>query len=138
MPKNARIFRCETCDFTCSKESNFNAHFWHVPTRGYIWKYEYNVSYADIQAIHHSDSLPIHSQFTPNSLPIHSQFTPMLLSIHSQFTPMLLSIHSHVALNSLPCFRTKLRYYCLFFSLRCFSNIYSVTTVFYFNCIPIT
>ena len=26
MPKNARIFHCEKCDFTCSKESNFNTH----------------------------------------------------------------------------------------------------------------
>jgi hypothetical protein len=26
MPKNAKIFHCEKCDFTCSKESNFNTH----------------------------------------------------------------------------------------------------------------
>ena len=26
MPKNAQIFSCEHCDFTCSKESNYNIH----------------------------------------------------------------------------------------------------------------
>jgi len=27
MPKNAKIFSCEICDFKCSKESNLNIHF---------------------------------------------------------------------------------------------------------------
>ena len=26
MPKNAVFFRCESCDFTCSKQSNYKAH----------------------------------------------------------------------------------------------------------------
>ena len=26
VPKNAKIFNCEACDFTCSKQSNFNKH----------------------------------------------------------------------------------------------------------------
>jgi len=26
MPKNAKIFYCELCDFTCSKQSNYNKH----------------------------------------------------------------------------------------------------------------
>ena len=26
MPKNAVLFRCESCDFVCSKQSNYNAH----------------------------------------------------------------------------------------------------------------
>ena len=26
MPKNAKIFYCEVCDFKCSKQSNYNKH----------------------------------------------------------------------------------------------------------------
>ena len=27
MPKNAKIFYCEKCDFKCSKETDYNNHF---------------------------------------------------------------------------------------------------------------
>ena len=45
MPKNAEIYTCETCDFKCSKQSNYNKHLMTAKhkkaTNGNIWQQEW-------------------------------------------------------------------------------------------------
>ena len=66
----------------------------HEGTRGYIWKYEYNVSYADIQAIHHSDSLPIHSHVSEVSYATIVYFLSTMLLKYS-YSCILFQLYSN-------------------------------------------
>ena len=40
MPKNAKIFVCEKCNFKCSKESNYHAHLMTLKHKRYTKVYQ--------------------------------------------------------------------------------------------------